>query len=103
MVWIYGTGFMKGGASPAVYDGTEFAKRVVVTVTFDYHLGRFGFFAHPALTSEQGSEPLGSYGYMDQVVAALKWAQRNIAEFGGDPTRITIFGESAADLQFLSL
>jgi para-nitrobenzyl esterase len=102
MVWIYGGGFLNGGASPAVYDGTEFAKRGVVIVTFNYRLGRFGFFAHPALTCEQGSAPLGNYGYMDQV-AALKWVQRNIAAFGGDPTRVTIFGESAGGSSVLAL
>ena len=102
MVWIYGGGFLNGGASPALYDGTEFAKRGVVIVTFNYRLGRFGFFAHPALSSEQSSGPLGNYGYMDQV-AALKWVQRNIAAFGGDPERVTIFGESAGGSSVLNL
>lgn len=102
MVWIYGGGYLNGGASPAVYDGTEFAKRGIVIVTFNYRLGRFGFFAHPALTSEQGRGPLGNYGYMDQV-AALKWVQRNIAAFGGDPALVTVFGESAGGSSVLAL
>jgi para-nitrobenzyl esterase len=102
MVWIYGGGFLNGGGSPAVYDGTAFATRGVIIVTFNYRLGRFGFFAHPALTTEQSSGPLGNYGYMDQL-AALKWVQRNIAAFGGDPARVTIFGESAGGSSVLTL
>ena len=102
MVWIYGGGFLNGGASPAVYDGTAFAQRGVVLVTFNYRLGRFGFFAHPALTAEQSTGPLGNYGYMDQI-AALKWVQRNISAFGGDPARVTIFGESAGGSSVLTL
>jgi para-nitrobenzyl esterase len=102
MVWIYGGGFLNGGASPAVYDGSAFAKRGVVIVTFNYRLGRFGFFAHPALTAEQDGGPLGNYGYMDQI-AALKWVKRNIAAFGGDPARVTIFGESAGGSSVLAL
>ncbi len=102
MVWIYGGGFLNGGASPAVYDGTAFAQHGVVLVTFNYRLGRFGFFAHPALTAEQSTGPLGNYGYMDQI-AVLKWVQRNISAFGGDPARVTIFGESAGGSSVLTL
>ena len=94
MVWIYGGGFVNGGSSPAVYDGSQFAKRGVVFVSFNYRLGRFGFFAHPALTKENPSALLGNYGYMDQI-AALHWVQRNIAAFGGQPGNVTVFGESA--------
>ena len=94
MVWIYGGGFVNGGSSPAVYDGTQFAKRGLVFVSFNYRLGRFGFFAHPALTKESKDGLLGNYGYMDQI-AALKWVQRNIAALGGDPHDVTVFGESA--------
>ena len=94
MFWIYGGGWVNGGSSPAVYDGSQFAKGGVVLVSFNYRLGRFGFFAHPALTKENPSEALGNYGYMDQI-AALKWVRNNIAAFGGDPDNITIFGESA--------
>jgi len=93
-VWIYGGGFVNGGSSPAVYDGTAFAKQGVVFVSFNYRLGRFGFFAHPALTAEQSGGPLGNYAIMDQI-AALQWVQRNVAAFGGDPHNVTICGESA--------
>ncbi len=95
MVWIYGGGFVNGGSSPAVYDGSQFARRGIVFVSFNYRLGRFGFFAHPELTRENPDGGLlGDYGYMDQI-AALKWVQRNIAAFGGDASNVTVFGESA--------
>jgi para-nitrobenzyl esterase len=94
MVWIHGGGFVNGGASPAVYDGQHFAKRGVVLVSFNHRLGRFGFFAHPALSKEDPDGPLGNYGYLDQI-AALKWVQKNVAAFGGDPGNVTVFGESA--------
>lgn len=85
LVWIHGGGYTNGGSSPAVYDGTQFAKHGLVFVSLNYRLGRFGFFAHPALTSSQSNEPLGNYGYMDQI-AALQWVQRNIAAFGATRT-----------------
>jgi para-nitrobenzyl esterase len=94
MVWIFGGGFVNGGSSPAVYDGGQFARRGVVFVSFNYRLGRFGFFAFPALTREGANGPLGNYAYMDQI-AALQWVKRNIAAFGGDPNNVTVFGESA--------
>ena len=95
MVWIYGGGFVNGGSSPAVYDGGRFARQGVVLVSFNYRLGRFGFFAHPALTRENADGGLlGNYAYMDQI-AALKWVRRNISAFGGDPANVTVFGESA--------
>jgi para-nitrobenzyl esterase len=97
MVWFYGGGFVNGGSSPSVYDGTQFAKRSVVMVSFNYRLGHFGFFAHPALAAEQKEGPLGNYAFMDQI-AALKWVRRNIAAFGGDPNNVTIFGESAGGM-----
>jgi len=102
MVWIYGGGFVNGGSSPAVYDGSQFAKRGVVFVSFNYRLGRFGFFGHPALTKENPAGPLGNYGYMDQI-AALQWVKRNIHAFGGDPGNVTIFGESAGGGSVLTL
>ncbi len=85
---------MNGGSSPAVYDGSAFAKNGVVFVSFNYRLGRFGFFAHPALTQEHPNGLLGNYGYMDQV-AVLQWIHRNIAALGGDPDNVTVMGESA--------
>ncbi len=96
MVWIYGGAYVIGGTSMPTYDGTQFAKQGVVIVTVNYRLGRFGFFAHPALTASAGQsgETLANYGYMDQI-AALKWVRRNIASFGGDPANVTLFGESA--------
>jgi para-nitrobenzyl esterase len=94
MVWIYGGGFVNGGSSPAVYDGSQFAKDGVVLVSFNYRLGRFGFFGHPALTKESKDGLLGNYAYLDQI-AALRWVQANIAAFGGDPHNVTVFGESA--------
>ncbi len=97
MVWIYGGGFVNGGTSPAVYDGTEFARDGIVLVSFNYRLGNFGFFAHPALSAEQPGGPLGNYAFMDQI-AALKWVRRNIAAFGGDSENVTIFGESAGGM-----
>src|SRR6478735_8275565 len=94
MVWIYGGGFVNGGSSPAVYDGSQFAKQGVVLVSFNYRIGRFGFFAHPALSAEHPGEPLGNYALMDQI-AALQWVQKHIAGFGGNPKDVTVFGESA--------
>ena len=92
MVWIYGGAFVQGGSSALFYDGTHFAERGVVMVSFNYRLGRFGFFAHPAL--DAGPGPIANYGLMDQI-AALNWVKRNIAAFGGDPNNVTVFGESA--------
>ncbi len=83
MVWIYGGGFVNGGTSPAVYDGTHFAERGVVLVSFNYRVGRFGFFAFPSLTKEDPNGLLGNYCFMDQI-AALEWVRKNIAQFGGD-------------------
>lgn len=95
LVWIYGGGFINGGASPATYSGAELAKKGVLVFSFNYRIGRFGFFAHPALTkADPDNGKLVNYGYMDQV-AALEWVKRNIAAFGGDPDNVTIAGESA--------
>jgi para-nitrobenzyl esterase len=102
MVWIYGGGFVDGGTSPAVYDGTQFARDGVVLVSFNYRLGNFGFFAFPALTREARGGLLGNYAFMDQI-AALTWVQRNIAGFGGDPRNVTIFGESAGGMSVNAL
>ena len=102
MVWIYGGGFVNGGSSPPEYDGTAFARDGVVLVSFNYRLGSFGFFAHPALSVEQAGGPLGNYGYMDQI-AALKWVQRNAAAFGGNPRNVTVFGESAGGMSVNAL
>ena len=90
MVWIYGGGFVNGGSSPPTYSGAPIANQGVMVVSFNYRLGRFGTFRHPALGKDQGV----NYGLLDQI-AALKWVQRNIAGFGGDPDQVTIVGESA--------
>jgi para-nitrobenzyl esterase len=102
MVWIYGGGFVNGGSSPSVYDGSAFAKRGVVFVSMNYRIGRFGFFAHPALTAENPKGPNGNYGFLDQL-AALQWVKRNAAAFGGDPGNVTIFGESAGGMSVNAL
>lgn len=94
MFWIYGGGFVNGGSSPEVYDGSKFAAKGIVFVSANYRLGRFGFFAFPELTKENPDGMLGNYGFMDQI-AALKWVHRNISAFGGDPSNVTAFGESA--------
>lgn len=94
MVWIYGGGFVNGGTSSPTYNGASLAAQGVVLVSFNYRIGRFGFFGFPALTKEHPEEPKGNYGYMDQI-AALKWVKTNIAAFGGDASNVTIFGESA--------
>ncbi len=96
--WIYGGGFVNGGASPPTYSGAELAKQGVLFISANYRVGRFGTFAHPALTRANADAGLlGNYGYMDQL-AALRWVQRNIAAFGGDPGNVTIVGESAGGM-----
>lgn len=102
MVWIHGGAFVFGGGSQPDFSGTQFARQGVILVTFNYRLGRFGFFAHPALSREHPEEFKGSYAYMDQI-AALKWVRQNIAAFGGDPKNVTIFGESAGGVSVHSL
>ena len=97
MVWIHGGSFTGGSGSNFIYDGTHFAQKGVVLVTVNYRLGRLGFFAHPALVAEQPGAPLANYGMMDNL-AALKWVKANITAFGGDPTNVTAFGESAGGI-----
>ena len=94
MVWIYGGGFQAGGSSEPRQDGSKLATKGVVVVSMNYRLGVFGFLAHPELTKESDRNASGNYGLMDQT-AALEWVKRNIREFGGDPSNVTIFGESA--------
>ncbi len=94
MVWIHGGGFVAGSGSEPRHDGVALAKKGVVVVTLNYRLGVFGFLAHPELSRETGWGGSGDWGLMDQV-AALQWVRRNIAAFGGDPAKVTIFGESA--------
>jgi para-nitrobenzyl esterase len=94
MVWIHGGGFTRGNGTSDAYDGENFAGKGVVLVTINYRLGIFGFFAHPALTAESSHHASGNYALLDQI-AALEWVKKNIEAFGGDPHRVTIFGESA--------
>jgi para-nitrobenzyl esterase len=97
MVWIHGGGFTTGSGSQIYYDGTALARRGVVVVTLNYRLGPFGFFAHPALSAESPHHVSGNYGLLDQI-EALRWVKQNIGAFGGDPGRVTIFGESAGSV-----
>jgi len=94
MVWIYGGGLKAGGSSEPRQDGEVLAGKGVVAVSMNYRLGVFGFLVHPGLLAESPQGVAGNYGLMDQI-AALRWVQRNIAAFGGDPDNVTIFGESA--------
>ena len=94
MVWIFGGAYTEGGGSSPHNDGAALAGKGAVLVTFNYRLGPFGFFSHPELTSESGRNASGNQALMDSI-AALRWVQRNIAAFGGDPDNVTIFGESA--------
>ena len=93
IVFIYGGGGTIGSSGMANYDGEQVAKRGAVFVNFNYRVGILGFMAHPELTKEQGGHS-GNYGYLDQN-AALKWINRNIAKFGGDPAKVIISGQSA--------
>jgi para-nitrobenzyl esterase len=97
IVWIYGGGFVSGSGSLPLYDGEAMAKKGIVFVTINYRLGIFGFFAHPDLSKESGHNASGNYGLMDQI-AALHWVQKNIAAFGGDPSNVSIAGQSAGSM-----
>ena len=94
MVWIHGGALTRGSGATPVYDGSPLTKKGVVVVTINYRLGPLGYLAHPELTAESPHHASGNYGVLDQI-AALTWVQKNIAAFGGDPARVTIFGESA--------
>src|SRR5260370_4656053 len=98
MVWFYGGGntvgsFLGLGGIEPSFDGERLSRREVVVVTISYRLGLLGFIAHPELTEESPHHASGNYGLMDQI-AALKWVRENIARFGGDPSNVTIFGQS---------
>jgi para-nitrobenzyl esterase len=94
MVWIYGGGFSNGATSSPLYSGDNIAKNGVIMVSVAYRVGALGFLAHPELSAESENGVSGNYGLLDQI-AGLKWVQENIEAFGGDPGKVTIFGESA--------
>lgn len=102
VVFIHGGGFTVGSSGMALYGGANVAARDAVFVNFNYRLGILGFMAHPELTAESPHGASGNYGFLDQV-AALRWVQKNIARFGGDPSRVTISGQSAGGSSVVSL
>jgi len=97
LVWIYGGGFSFGSTAEPVYTGEKLARKGVVFVSIAYRVGQLGFLAHPELSAENPNKVSGNYGLLD-MIAGLEWVQKNIAEFGGDPDKVTIFGESAGGI-----
>jgi para-nitrobenzyl esterase len=97
MMWIPGGGFTQESGSIPLYWGDSLARRGVIVVTINYRVGLLGFLAHPELTRESGHHTSGNYGLLDQI-AALAWIKRNITAFGGDPERVTIWGQSAGSM-----
>lgn len=102
LVAIHGGALVNGSAAGPVFDGAALARRGIVVVTIQYRLGRFGFFAHPALQTTGDDSCTINFGFLDQI-AALQWVQRNIGVFGGDADRVTIMGESAGAMSVLML
>jgi para-nitrobenzyl esterase len=102
MVWFHGGAHTGGFAHVELFDGTELARQGVVVVTVNYRLGPWGFLAHPALAEESEQNSTGNYGLMDKI-AALKWVQKNIQGFGGNPDNVTIFGQSAGSSSVCAL
>ena len=102
MVWVHGGSNRIGSGSEESYNGAALASHGVIVVTINYRLGVMGFFSHPELTAESPHHSSGNYGLLDQI-AALKWVQQNIAEFGGDPANVTLFGESAGSIDATTL
>jgi para-nitrobenzyl esterase len=97
LVWIYGGGFNAGATSEKVYSGENLAKKGVVLVSIAYRVGQLGFLAHSELSAESPNHVSGNYGLLD-MIAGLQWVQKNITAFGGDPDKVTIFGESAGGI-----
>ncbi|MEZ4340976.1 MAG: carboxylesterase family protein, partial [Sandaracinaceae bacterium] len=103
MVFIHGGSFVSGSGSLELYDGARLAHTGdVVVVTLNYRLGPLGFLTTDSLAAESGTGSVGNYGILDQI-AALEWVRDNIAGFGGDPTRVTVFGESAGSISICAL
>lgn len=94
LVWLYGGSYVRGSSSDPRADGESFARKGVVYVSFNYRAGLFGFLSHPALSAESEHGTSGNQGLLD-AVAAFRWIRENIASFGGDPGRVTVFGVSA--------
>jgi para-nitrobenzyl esterase len=97
LVWIYGGGFNAGATSIPTYTGEVLAHKGVVLVSIAYRVGALGFLAHPELSAESPEHVSGNYGLLD-IIAGLQWIKKNIAAFGGDPDKVTIFGESAGGI-----
>lgn len=102
MVWIHGGNLRNGSASIPLYAGDQLVRNGVIVVTANYRLGALGFLAHPELTKESRHQSSGNYGLMDQI-AALNWIQQNIAAFGGDPDKVTVFGQSSGAISISAL
>jgi para-nitrobenzyl esterase len=102
LFWIHGGGYFEGSSSAAIYDGENLARKGIVVVSLNYRLGALGFLAHPELSAESPNHVSGNYGVLD-TIAALKWVKRNIAAFGGDPDRVTIWGQSAGSGMVINL
>lgn len=101
LVWIHGGALIFGGGAVPLYDGAALARRGVVVVTINYRLGPLGYFVHPALEAGRADAP-ANFGLLDQI-AALRWVQRHIGAFGGDASRVTVFGQSAGGQSTLAL
>lgn len=95
LVWLHGGGFVEGSSSVPIYDGAALARNDIIVVSINYRLGALGFLAHPGLTAEAGSS--GNYGLLD-IASALRWVRINIGAFGGDPSRVTLAGQSAGSI-----
>jgi para-nitrobenzyl esterase len=102
LVWIYGGGFSFGSTSTPVHNGEHLARKGVVLVSINYRVGPLGFLAHPDLTAESPHHASGNYGLLDQI-AGLQWVKKNIAAFGGDPGKVTVFGESCGGISISML
>jgi para-nitrobenzyl esterase len=102
IVWIHGGSLVAGSSKEVYYDGAAWAREGAVVVTINYRLGVLGYLAHPDLSAESPAGISGNYGLMDQI-QALRWVQQNIAAFGGDPSKVTVAGESAGGLSVLYL
>lgn len=102
LVWIHGGALRTGSSAEGMYDGAAMARRGIVVVSVNYRLGVLGYMAHPELSAESAEGVSGNYGVLDQI-ASLQWVKDNIAAFGGDPSRVTVMGESAGAMSIVYL